>query len=161
MVPCLLLILEVSTYTLSQSRLVSSLFSCLAEVGFYLRGMFLSATGSRVWLSDIGEGSHALFCLTDRQDNRGTWRVPNNNNINKNSPGGFYSGRGSSSILLNRRSNATGPTGMFKCSIPADPSETLLFIEIIRKLNVMQCIVAVMQMVIIMCVRTYCVCIHE
>ena len=95
---------------------------CFAEVGFFLRGTFLP-NNSIVLLNDIGEGSSALFCLTDRvaccsgQHHRGLWKYPNSSLV-RGSTGTIYRTRGSSSILLNRKSSATRPTGIFRCDIP-------------------------------------------
>ena len=96
---------------------------CLAGVGFFLKGTFLP-NNSIVLLSGIGEGSSALFCLTDRvaccssdETRRGLWNYPNSSSV----PGGtgpIYRTRGPSSILLNRKSSATQPTGIFRCDIP-------------------------------------------
>ena len=79
-------------------------------------------------LSDIGEGSNALFCLTDRTQcctteaglNKGGWRFPNSDNVDTEE---FYRTRGHSSVLLNRRSNAMDPTGIFTCRIPTNQSK--------------------------------------
>ena len=78
-------------------------------------------------LSDIGEGSNALFCLTDRTqcctteagDARGRWRFPNDSTITLDDADlDFYAIRGYSSIRLNRRSDAVAPTGIYICRLP-------------------------------------------
>ena len=82
-------------------------------------------------LSDIGEGSNALFCLTSRTRcctteaglNRGGWRFPNSSIVNTTNNYKFYRTRGYSSVLLNRRSNILEPTGIFACRIPTIQSE--------------------------------------
>ena len=83
-------------------------------------------------LSDIGEGSNALFCLTDRAQcctteaglNRGIWQFPNDTSVVRNDTSyHFYRIRGYSSVSLNRRSEALGPTGTFTCRIPNSQSE--------------------------------------
>ena len=92
-------------------------------LGFFLNGRLLQ-DNSIVLLGDIGEGSRALYCLTDREHccstaagaNRGLWRSPNGivqGNV------GFYSTKGFSSICLNRRSGTVGPTGLYRCVIPS------------------------------------------
>ena len=96
--------------------------------------MFLP-TNSTNRVYDIGEGSSALFCLTDREaccsgDNRrGAWRFPNGSSVGGDSSRGFYITRGSSSLLLNRRSSATGPAGEFTCLIP-NASDTIRTVRI-------------------------------
>ena len=78
-------------------------------------------------LSDIGEGSNALFCLTDRTqcctpeagDARGSWRFPNGSILTRDDADlSFYAIRGYSSISLNRRSDAVVSTGIFICRLP-------------------------------------------
>ena len=102
------------------------------ELGFFLNGTFLS-NNSIVLLSDIGEGSNALFCLTDRRNccsteaglNRGGWRFPNDTSVSLDDTLlNFYRIRGYSSVRLNRMSDAVAPTGIFTCTIPTDQSET-------------------------------------
>ena len=111
---------------------------CFAGVGFFLKGTFLP-NNSIVLLSDIGVGSSALFCLTDRvaccsldqtRPVRGLWNYPNSSNVVGASL--IYRSRGSSSILLNRKSSATRPTGVFTCNIPnkADTSATFQMVFI-------------------------------
>ena len=75
-------------------------------------------------LSSIGEGSNALFCLTDRTqcctteagDARGSWRFPNSTSVTRDES--FYAIRGYSSIRLNRRSDTVAPTGIYICRLP-------------------------------------------
>ena len=80
-----------------------------------------------MFLSDIGEGSNALFCLTDRTqcctteagDVRGSWRFPNGSLVNRDDANlDFFAIRGYSSIRLNRRSDAVAPTGIYICRLP-------------------------------------------
>ena len=86
-----------------------------------------------MFLSDIGEGSNALFCLTDRTqcctpeagDARSGWEFPEvDSNLN------FYRTRGISSVLLNKRSDAVGPTGVFTCKISDRTSLAILSLYI-------------------------------
>ena len=83
-------------------------------------------------LSEIGEGSNALFCLTDRTQcctteaglNKGGWRFPNATSVTLDDTYiNFYRTRGYSSVRLNRRSDAVAPTGIFTCRIPTNQSE--------------------------------------
>ena len=101
-----------------------------AELGFFLDGTFLS-NNSIVLLRDIGEGSQALFCLTNRTQcctteagfYRGGWRFPNATTvILDDSSLDFYRVRGFSSVRLNRMSDAVARTGIFTCRIPTDQS---------------------------------------
>ena len=93
-------------------------------VGLYLNGSVLS-NNSIVLLSEIREGNSALYCLTDRTaccsiaagGSRGAWRFPNGTFIENNFPN-IYRTRGFSSLFLNRRSSAVGPTGVYTCLIP-------------------------------------------
>ena len=74
-------------------------------------------------ISDIGEGSSALYCLTDREQCcstetgaiRGLWRLPDGNPV---TTANMYTVQGFSSIHLSRRSSAVGPTGVYTCEIP-------------------------------------------
>ena len=93
--------------------------------------MFLS-NNSIVLLSDIGEGSNALFCLTDRTqcctreagDGRGRWHFPTGSRVTRDNANlDFYAIRGYSSIRLNRRSDAVAPTGIYICRLPDEATD--------------------------------------
>ena len=92
-----------------------------AGLSFFLDGRVLS-NNSIVLLSDIGEGSSALYCLTDGElccsteagGNRGQWTLPDGSSSDSN----LEFVKGFSSLLLNRRSSAVGPTGVYRCLIP-------------------------------------------
>ena len=90
-------------------------------------------------LSDIGEGSNALFCLTDRTqcctteagDARGSWRFPNGSLVNRDDADlSFYAIRGYSSIHLNRRSDVVAPTGIFICRLPDEATGSGMYLII-------------------------------
>ena len=93
-------------------------------LGFFLNGTLLS-NNSILWLSDIGEGSGALYCLTTRTrccsteagGESGQWTLPDGSNSD-DSRTNVHFVRGYSSLLLNRRSSAVGPTGVYTCVIP-------------------------------------------
>ena len=96
-----------------------------AGVGFFLKGTLLS-NNSIVLLSNIGEDSSALYCLTERElccgestggANRGFWRFPNGTALREDTNANIYSSRGFSSIKLNHRSSV-GQTGVYTCVIP-------------------------------------------
>ena len=98
-----------------------------AGVGLFLNTRILS-NNSRVNLSEIGEGSRGLFCLTDRElcctdalgpaGHRGLWRSSNGSDIIEYSSLTVYRSRGLSSMILNRRSGAVVPAGVYTCLIP-------------------------------------------
>ena len=74
-------------------------------------------------LSDIGEGSEALFCLTPSPEcctnpNRGQWRSPSDSAFPTSTSSNIYFSRGNSFLSLNRMSDVTEPTGIFLCRIP-------------------------------------------
>ena len=103
------------------------------ELGFFLRGT-LYPDNSIVLLSDIGEGSNALYCLTDWEQccsdaagerRRGLWRFPSGLSVGGDSGAAIYSRRGFSSISLNIRGGRT--TGLYTCLIPdaGDVTRTL------------------------------------
>ena len=110
-------------------------------VGFYLNGRVLS-NNSILLLSDIGEGSSALYCLTDRTaccssaagGRRGAWRFPDSSGVSESQSTEFYFTRDFSSLALNRRSSAVGPTGVYTCAIPdaqdSDSTSQTLYIGI-------------------------------
>ena len=95
------------------------------DVGFFLNGRVLP-NNSIVAPGDIGEGSGALYCLTDRTQccsteaggELGVWRSPDGSDVSGSTIADVYLVRGFSSLLLNRRSSAVGPTGVYTCLIP-------------------------------------------
>ena len=106
----------------------------LAGIGFFFKGRVLPE-GSEVFHDDMGEGSSALYCLTDRElccsteagANRGRWDSPNGGSVGNS--GTLYASRGFSSLLLNKRSSAVVPTGVYTCLIP-DAAITLRMLQI-------------------------------
>ena len=96
-----------------------------AVLGFFLNGELLP-NNSIVLIGDIGEGSSALYCLTDRElccsraagAPRGLWRGPEGN-VNTNQNAGINAIRGFSSISLNRKRSTVMPTGVYTCLIPS------------------------------------------
>ena len=96
------------------------------------------ANNSVICLTDIGERDNALFCLSastqccglsDNPNGRdlGDWYFPDGG-IVAIVPGGdsdtpdnyrsIFRNRGPSVMRLNRRNNATSPTGVYRCEIP-------------------------------------------
>ena len=100
-------------------------------VDFFLRGV-LYPNNSVVSLTDIGEGYNALHCLTNLNtccrgvdgDSAGQWFLPGQTSpvVDVNAPiagtKNFTRNRGPSAVLLNRRTGAVGPTGLFICQVP-------------------------------------------
>ena len=85
------------------------------------------ANGSTISIDDIGEGSSALLCHTDRTDccsgaNRyGEFIYPNNVAVGILSAGeAMYRNRGIQMIRLNRNRNSplSPQTGLYRCVIP-------------------------------------------
>ena len=92
----------------------------------------LYPNNSVVSLTDIGQGYNALHCLTNLTTccrgadggPAGEWFLPgqtspvvgaNAHNAGRES---FTRSRGPSAVLLNHRTNAMGPTGLYTCQVP-------------------------------------------
>ena len=100
-----------------------------AGVGFYLRGSLYS-NNSIINIADIGVGDHALHCITNRQQccrnyhggASGNWFLPGQNSGiggggESGSTADFSRSRRHIAVLLNRRNNATSPTGLYRCEV--------------------------------------------
>ncbi len=84
---------------------------------------------SIVTITDIGVGDNALFCLSDSSSccrvrdkmASGEWSLPGASSpINGNgdtSTDNFSRSRKSSAVLLNKRNNAIGPEGLYRCDV--------------------------------------------
>ena len=112
----------------------------ITDVGFFLNRVLnicrpdeldgvLYPNNSAVALADIGEDLLALYCLTnlttcctDAEGGvAGEWFLPGQTQavIGVDAQGAvFAAARAPSAVLLNRRNNAGGPTGIFTCRIP-------------------------------------------
>ncbi len=108
-----------------------------ADFRFELRGaVYLNNTVLMV--GDIGEGENALLCFTNSSNYcssrfRGReFYFPNNSLVRiRGSGANFYRNRGEQFIRLNRRNNATPPTGRYRCEIPdANGNTQSIFINI-------------------------------
>ena len=78
-------------------------------------------------MDNITEGGLALLCLTDKKDccslrevaqgnpRIGEWYFPDGMTVDS---GDVYRKRSRSVVLLNRRNNATLPSGVYQCEIP-------------------------------------------
>ena len=56
---------------------------------------------------------------------RGEWNLPDGNRINNTPDTNFYRTRYTQQVRLNRRNNATSPTGVFICVVPNDADSTM------------------------------------
>lgn len=113
------------------------------EVGFLLRG-HLYGNNSIVNVTDIGEGSQSLFCVTNNEkccrkiDNeikaQGNWYFPNNGSpvdVRINNENGFYKNRGPGVVRLHRTNDTSSPTGLFNCTLPdEDDKNQIIYIGI-------------------------------
>lgn len=86
----------------------------------------LYSNNSVVSFEDIGVGDNALYCITDRESccsdaDGGDWILPGQSSIIGESgdvpSGDFSTSRGRNAVLLNRRNEVTGPTGLFTCRV--------------------------------------------
>ena len=94
-------------------------------VYFEIKGK-IYLNNSALPLIDIGEGTSALYCKTDKEECCGT--VPNRfgqfyypNGVQvpiASQQHGFYRNRGDQIIRLNRREGIMSPTGTYQCEIP-------------------------------------------
>ena len=98
---------------------------------------------SELPITDVGESTPtsggALVCRTDRTDcchgdpmagetKQGDWIYSNGDLVDNSGSGdAIYRTRGSRIVLLNRRNDATGPTGQYCCEVAsvADPDARL------------------------------------
>ena len=107
----------------------SFIYSCnTAGLGFNLKGELYS-NNSIVNITDIGSGTNALYCFTNGSDccrrgdggANGEWHFPNRSiAVEKGgltSSLDFSRNRLLSAVLLNRRNNATEPTGLYLCEV--------------------------------------------
>ena len=106
----------------------SFIYNCnTAGLGFNLKGE-LHSNNSIVTITDIGSGTNALYCFTNKsgccRDSEsganGEWFFPNRNAVEGNgrvSMSDFSRNRGPSAVLLNRRNDAMEPTGLYRCEV--------------------------------------------
>ena len=86
-----------------------------------LNGQFI-ANNSDVLITDIGEHSHALICMTDNvtccRNRRGEWLSPDGSFVGTNRSGSdLYRNRGPQRVFLQRRNDAMGPLGSYCCDV--------------------------------------------
>ena len=109
------------------------------EVGILLRG-HLHGNNSVVTLTDIGEGSKSLLCITNKTKcclhmdqhqlgPQGNWYYPGSDtavlSYSNRGQSGFYRNRYLSKVRLHRISETTSPTGLFRCTIPDSSDQSL------------------------------------
>ena len=118
--------LQVSNFIVSNAQnFILNNHDHYTDVGFFLSGSTLP-NNSMVLLSDIGEGSGGLYCLTDRTEccsaasggRNGSWRLPHGEIATSNTSINLYTTRAYSSIILNRRNGTISATGIFSCLVP-------------------------------------------
>ena len=113
------------------------------DITFQLSGVFY-ANNSNVAIGDIGEGDNALLCQTNNtqccrgSDNPnggplGEWYFPDGTPVPDGTDASrdIFRSRASSVVRLNRRNNATSPTGVYRCEIPdASGTNQNIFVEL-------------------------------
>ena len=117
-----------------QGELSSLLVRCWVSTSCFPTGLTLMlnnqpiASGCDVIITDIGEHSRALICMTDNatccSNQRGHWLFPDGSPVSGNRSGGdIYRTRGPQIVFLHRRNNALGPLGSYCCDVDtvADP----------------------------------------
>ena len=104
----------------------------------------LYPNNSVVALADIGEGFGALYCLTNLTTccteadggSAGEWFLPGQTlpviDVSQSTDSAdFVTSRAPSAVLLNRRTNTTGPTGVFTCQISDESGQNrIAYIQI-------------------------------
>ena len=108
---------------------------------FSLNGV-INLPGDSVLITDIGSNSgsgdagNSLVCVTSNVNtkccttsdggNVGEWYHPNGTIVSRNSGAvgnNIFTRSGyTEQVRLNRRANAVGPLGVYRCDVPADPS---------------------------------------
>ena len=93
----------------------------------------LYPNNSVVSLTDIGEGYNALHCLTNLitccETQMEQWILPNGS-VPHGDGTDFYTCRGLSAVLLNRRNSSMGQSGLYTCQIPDEYGSKTLYIGV-------------------------------
>ncbi len=116
-------------YLIAIYRYILKLLYLILGLGFYLNGQ-MYPNNSIVTITDIEVGDNALFCLSNSSSccrsrdgmARGQWFLPGgSSSISGNgesfSMANFSRSRRPSAVLLNRRNNAIGPEGLYRCDV--------------------------------------------
>ena len=107
-------------------------------------GGTIYSNNSNIRITDIGEGeTQALLCYTDlitcckRDGVSGQWYFPNRSFV-RTGQGDYdvYRNRGDRVVRLNRRNNATHPTGKFCCVVSDATSMDVTICANISKLKI-------------------------
>ena len=94
-------------------------------------------------INEIGIAADAVICMTNKTKccrsvdtgiaGLGTWEFPDGTGVvglqATPQETGFYRARNLRQVLLNRRNNASSPTGIFRCIVP-DSNDKLLNFDI-------------------------------
>ena len=114
------------------------------EVRLTLRGVHYSQLNSTINITDIGRydiidhEDAALVCQTNKRpccatppNRAGEWYYPNGTRVPIEGTGSaIYRNRGDEGqVRLNRRNNATYPTGTYTCVVP-DANDTIQFVHV-------------------------------
>ena len=114
--------------------------------------MMTYPAGSQIPITDVGESTptthgSALVCRTDRTDccrddpvagetRQGHWIDPIGDRVNNIASGvAIYRTRGASTVLLNRRNDATGPTGLYCCEVATRDAPNVRICINLSKIN--------------------------
>ena len=102
---------------------------CILGTGLLFHGQ-VYGNNSILSVSDIGERRKALICITNKinccrredkhdiEPGEGEWYFPDGSKVLvKDGGADFYRDRHASTIRLNRRNDATMPSGLFRCEV--------------------------------------------
>ena len=100
----------------------SKLTFAISDIGFLLNGKHYN-NNSVVSSTDIGDSASALLCLTDNvtccSDSDANWYLPSSETVQSTSyTDPIYLVRERNVVRLNKKNNATLPSGVFGCAIP-------------------------------------------
>lgn len=103
--------------------------------------------GEAVPVADIGIAAtdvpgKSLVCVTStHEENMGEWHFPNGSMVPHNGAGNISRTNFSGQVQLNRRKNATIPTGLYECRVP-DGNGTLQIasIAILTGMTIIMCL---------------------
>ena len=100
-------------------------------------------------LSDIGLGTSALYCLTNKTTccsataggRHGDWRLPNGTSVTESFAAPLFLYRGISSLVIERRNNALSQIGIYTCLIPdAENRDRTLYLGVYGSTSEGNCI---------------------
>ena len=103
------------------------MFFCYSDEGLRIEWNNTSySNNSEIAITVVGEKANAVKCRTDSENccavennRQGEWHYPNNSLVdNAKSGDDIYRTRGNMVVNLNRRNDATQPTGLYCCEVP-------------------------------------------